>query len=249
MQGSRRKTDRTIGRTPEPVTGAEKPSLPDRAMSGKPKGHRKVALCFGAGVPEAQCGQPSEKRTMGMPLQKMSLQEFLGWENNQAERHEFLRGEVFAMVGARRTHGRVVLNIATRLALHLAGTRCQVFSEGMKVQIADDTIFYPDIFVTCDAADLRTEMVFRAPVLVVEVLSPGTVAYDRGQKFSLYRRLASLKEYLLVDPDTRRVEAFRRNEQDQWVLHDMSEGDVLEVACLEAKVTMAQVFDGVTPEE
>jgi Uma2 family endonuclease len=186
---------------------------------------------------------------MGMPLQKMSLEEFLGWENLQAERHEFHRGEVFLMVGARRTHGRVVLNLATRLSLHLADTRCQVFSEGMKVQIADDTIFYPDVFVTCDAEDLRTDMIFRSPILVVEVLSPSTVAYDRSQKFALYRRLASLKEYLLIDPDTRRVEAFRRNDQDLWVLHDMSESESLEVACLEARVPMNQVFDGVDPAQ
>jgi Uma2 family endonuclease len=182
---------------------------------------------------------------MGMPLKTMSLDEFIAWENEQTGRNEFHRGEVFAMVGGRRTHGRVVVNIATRLSLALSGTPCQVFSESMKVQIADDTILYPDIFVTCDADDLRTEMVFRAPTLVVEVLSPTTQSYDRSQKFALYRRLASLKEYLLVDPDSRRVEAFRRSESDQWVLHDMSDGDTLQVASLAATLPMAQVFEGV----
>lgn len=186
---------------------------------------------------------------MGMPLRKLTLNDFLDWENAQVERHEFDRGEVFAMVGARRSHGRVVLNLATRLSLHLAGSRCQVFTEGMKVQIADDTIFYPDVFITCDPADLRTDMIFRAPLLVVEVLSPGTAGYDLGQKFAQYRRLASLKEYLLVDPETRRVEAFRRNDQNQWVLHDMTDGETLHVACVDARITLAQLFDGVTPEE
>lgn len=186
---------------------------------------------------------------MGMPLHKLTLEAFLDWENSQGERHEFHRGEVFLMVGGRRTHGTVISNLARHLGNHLVGSKCRVFIEGMKVQIADDTIFYPDVFVTCDATDLRTDMIFRSPVLVVEVLSPGTAAYDLGQKFALYRRLTSLKEYLLVDPDTRRVEAFRRNEQNQWVLHDMSESDTLEVACLNAQIAMAQVFDGVTPEE
>ena len=182
---------------------------------------------------------------MGMPLQKMSLEEFLHWENAQEGRNEFHRGDVFAMVGARRAHGSVVSNLVRRLGNHLTDTPCRVFSESMKVQIADDTILYPDIFVTCDAADLRTDIIFRAPLLVVEVLSPSTQDYDRSRKFALYRRLVSLKEYLLVDPDSRRVEAFRRNDLNQWVLYDMSESTALEIACIDATLPMAQVFDGV----
>lgn len=82
--------------------------------------------------------------------------------------------------------------------------------QSAKVQ-AGDAILYPDVFVTCDAADLRTEQIFTAPTLIVEVLSPSTQAYDRGLKFTLYRRLASLREYLLVDPDTRELQLFRRS--------------------------------------
>ncbi len=78
--------------------------------------------------------------------------------------------------------------------------------EGMKVQIADDTVLYPDVFVTCDKADLATDRIFTAPTLVIEVLSPSTQGYDRSQKFALYRRIPALQEYILVDPDTRRVE-------------------------------------------
>jgi Uma2 family endonuclease len=216
-------------------------------MPGKPQGHRKVALRFcGAGSHgTGTIGLRLSEHAMGMPLKTMSLDEFIVWENEQAGRNEFHRGEVFAMVGGRRTHGRVIANLVRRFGNLLAGTPCQVFSESMKVQVADDTILYPDVFVTGDADDLRTEMVFRAPTLVVEVLSPTTQSYDRSQKFALYRRLASLKEYLLVDPDSRRVEAFRRNQSDQWVLHDMSEGEMLEVACLAATMPMAQVFEGV----
>ena len=184
---------------------------------------------------------------MGLPLPTWSLDDFLTWENAQVEKHEFYRGEVFAMVGGRRTHGRVVLNLGYALNARLAGSPCQVFAEGMKVQIGTDTILYPDIFVTCDKVDLATEMIFRAPMLVVEVLSPSTQAYDRSQKFALYRRLASLQEYLLIDPESRRVEAFRRNADDQWVFHDMSQDELLAVPCLSVTVPMAQVFDGVDP--
>jgi len=140
-----------------------------------------------------------------------------------------------------------VSNLSRRLSEALDGSPCQVFSEGMKVQVGDDTILYPDVFVTCDRADLATEQIFRAPMLVVEVLSPSTQSYDRSRKFAFYRRIPALQEYLLVDPDTRRVEAFRRNADDQWVLHDMSDGDVLEAASVGARITLSDVFDGIDP--
>ncbi|MBN8509911.1 MAG: Uma2 family endonuclease [Burkholderiales bacterium] len=184
---------------------------------------------------------------MGTPLPKPTLDDYLRWENEQPERHEYVRGEIFAMVGARRVHGVVVTNLSAALRSALRGSPCRVFSEGMKVQAADDTILYPDLFVTCDPADLRTDMIFRAPKLVIEVLSPTTQAYDRSLKFALYRRLASLQEYALVDPDTRRIEVFRKGGDGLWVLHDMSDGDALALANIGCEVPLAEVFDGVDP--
>ena len=175
---------------------------------------------------------------------KLSLEAYLAWEEQQPERHEFYRGERFARVGARRIHGRVVNNLARRISEALDGTAAQVFHEGMKLQIADDTVLYPDLFVTCDKGDLSTEQVFRAPTLVFEVLSPSSQGYDRSQKFALYRRLESLQEYVLVDPDTRRVEAFRRSTDGTWVRHDMSDSDTLHAASLDLSVPMAEVFAG-----
>ena len=177
----------------------------------------------------------------------LSLEAYLAWEEDQPERHEFHRGEVFAMVGAKRVHGRVVGNIERELGMLLKGTPCQTFHEGMKVQIADDTVLYPDVFVTCDKADLATDRIFTAPTLVIEVLSPSTQGYDRSQKFALYRRIPALQEYILVDPDTRRVESFRRGVDGLWVLHDMSDGDTLEVASLGLHVPLAEVFAGIEP--
>lgn len=182
---------------------------------------------------------------MGSPLPKLTLEDYLRWENEQPDRHEFHRGEVFAMVGGRRVHGRVVANLVRSLGNALSGSKCQVFAESMKVQPSDDTILYPDVFVTCDPGDLRAEMIFRAPTLVIEVLSPTTQAYDRSQKFALYRRLASLKEYALVDPETRRIEVFRVGADGLWVLHDMSESVVLTLTSVGFEMTLSDVFEGV----
>lgn len=182
---------------------------------------------------------------MGSPLPKLTLEDFLLWENEQPDKHEFHRGEVFAMVGGRRVHGCVVSNLSRLLGNAMQGSPCRVFAEGMKVQPADDTILYPDVFVTCDPADLRTEMIFKSPKLVIEVLSPTTQAYDRSRKFALYRRMASLQEYALVDPDTRRIEVFRIGADGLWVLHDMSERDALELASVGCRIPMGEVFDGI----
>ncbi|MFT3819146.1 MAG: Uma2 family endonuclease [Rubrivivax sp.] len=185
---------------------------------------------------------------MALPAHKPTIEDFLAWEEAQPERHEFYRGEFFAMVGGRRVNGLVTGNLYAALRSRLAGTPCRAFFESMQLQVADDAIFYPDLFVTCDPADLKTERIFRAPLLVAEVLSESTQAYDRGLKFAAYRQLPSLREYLLVDPDTRRVEVFRRNERELFELHDQTGRTELHLASVDFRLTMAELFDGLDDE-
>ena len=179
------------------------------------------------------------------PLSPLSLGDFLGWENAQGTRNEFYRGAVFAIGDTRRVHGLVAGNLSVALKLHLKGTPCRAFGVSMKVQVADEAVFYPDVFVTCDEADLRTDMVFRNPSLIVEVLSGSTQAYDRGLKFTAYRQLASLQEYVLVDPDNRRVEVYRRNERQNFELIDQTGNAELVLDSVGMQLAMAEVFDGV----
>ena len=178
---------------------------------------------------------------------ELSLEAYLAWENQQPTTNEFHRGLVLPVADMRRVNGCVRSNLLCELANSLGGSGCQVFSGSMKVQIEEDTVLYPDLFVTCDSADLRTEMIFRSPTVVFEIVSPATQAYKRSQKFAHYRRIPALKEYILVDPDTHRVEAFRLNADGQWVLHDLSDGESLEVASMGVSISMRDVFDGVDP--
>lgn len=182
---------------------------------------------------------------MGQALTNLSLREFLSWEDQQVERHEFHRGEIFAMVGARRVHNAVCGNVFAALKQQLRGKPCRAFIESMKVQIGSDTIVYPDVFVTCDPADLQTEHLFSAPTVVVEVLSPTTQAYDRGSKFTLYRSLPSLKEYVLIDPDTREIQLFRRGADGLFTLHDLSGHEQFALESIACRLTAADVFEGV----
>jgi Uma2 family endonuclease len=183
---------------------------------------------------------------MGQPLARLSLAEFLEWEDGQEERHEFVLGETYAMVGGLRTHGRVVMNLSRHLGNALDGTRCEVYAESMQLQV-EQNICYPDVFVTCDPRDLTTERVFVAPTLIIEVLSPSTGNYDRGLKFALYRRLDSLKEYVLIDPEARRIESFRRTDTDtgEWLFRDMSDDAAMVLASVGCEVAVGDVFAGV----
>jgi Uma2 family endonuclease len=144
-------------------------------------------------------------------------------------------------------HGIVSGNVFATLRHLLKGTPCRAFTESMKLKVADEALFYPDVFVTCDPADLRTDVLFTAPTVIVEVLSESTQSFDRGQKFAWYRRLASLREYLLVDPDSREVLLFRRGDQGLFTLHDLTGGPAIELASIGCTLAADEVFDGLAP--
>ncbi len=181
---------------------------------------------------------------MVLPVTQLVIEEFLAWENQQPERNEFSRDEVFAMVGARRVHSIVARNLFAALKTHLKSTRCRAFIESMKLQSSDDALFYPDVFVTSDPQDLKTDMVFRQPTLVAEVLSPSTQAFDRGIKFAAYRQISSLQEYLLVDTDSRRVEVFKPNKRGNFELLDQTGSAELVLDSVGLRLPMAELFDG-----
>ena len=179
-----------------------------------------------------------------VPFQKMTLTEFLAWEEHQTERHEFIGGETFAMVGGTARHNRVILNLASLIGDHLDGTPCQVFAESMKVQIAGG-VLYPDVMVSCGKAEAGDEQIVSDPKLIVEVLSPSASGYDKRDKFILYRTLASLREYVLIDPAKQQVEVFTLVEGGAWLLTDQTAARVLSLASIDCKLSMESVFKGV----
>lgn len=172
--------------------------------------------------------------------------DYLRWEAEQPDKHEYVAGEVFAMGGASRRHVTVSLNLAASLVEALAGRPCRVYMADMKVEVARDTVyFYPDVMVTYDPADHRAEQTMAAPSLVAEVLSPSTAAYDRGEKFARYRGLASLREYVLIDPDKKSVELYRRGDDGLWVLRDITADTPLELASVGVTVAWERLFRNV----
>jgi Uma2 family endonuclease len=182
---------------------------------------------------------------MGQPVLKpdFNAEDYLAWEAAQTERHEYINGEVFNMAGAEDRHVTVTLNVAMALRQHLTGSSCRVFLQDMKVQAeASNAFFYPDVLVTCSAADRLSPLVKREPVLLVEVLSPSTAAFDRGEKFAHYRGIASLAEYVLIELDSRRVDVYRKGADGLWVLHPFAAGESVHCRSVELTVSAELLF-------
>lgn len=182
------------------------------------------------------------------PSLKLTPSEYFDWEDQQELRYEYFDGQVFAMTGGSLRHADIALNIAVLLQLQLSG-RCKVRNSDAKVGISDRGPFvYPDVSVSCDQQDRTAQKFCRYPCLIVEVLSPGTEAYDRGGKFSLYRQLSSLQEYVLVGSETKLVEIFRRGEGEQWLFTAYGEQDEIQFLSLGLTTSMAAIYQGVAWE-
>lgn len=169
--------------------------------------------------------------------------DYLDWEAAQAERHEYLDGEVFAMAGAEDRHVTVAGNLYMALRQHLSGSPCRTFMSDMRLHVAAaNSYFYPDVLVTCSALDVASPRVKTEPKLIAEVLSPSTAAYDRGLKFSHYRSIATLEEYVVIDLDTRSTDCYRKGADGLWVLHPFARGERVTLASVALELSAEQLF-------
>jgi Uma2 family endonuclease len=182
---------------------------------------------------------------MALPQPKapFSADDFLAWDATQTERHEYVNGEVFAMAGGEDRHASVSGNLFAALHGHLKGSRCRVYMNDVKLQVAAaNAFFYPDVFVTCSERDAASRLVKQEPLLVVEVLSPSTAAYDRGDKFASYRLCPTLAEYAVIDIDRRVVDLFRKNADGLWVLHPCSSNQSLTLESVTLTLPLGELF-------
>ncbi len=176
----------------------------------------------------------------------MTPQEYLEWEETQELRYEYIDGDVFAMTGGTKPHNRIALNLATALDSFLEEKGCEIYMADVKVQISSSGPYhYPDVVVTCDARDRESLDLVQYPCLIVEVLSPSTEAMDRGKKFTRYRQLTTLKEYVLIQSDEIGVECFRRNEEGLWVLHSYDVEETLDLNSLGFSLAVKELYNKV----
>ncbi len=183
-------------------------------------------------------------------LPDLTVEEYLAQEKRAKVRHEYVNGQVFAMTGATAAHNVISGNLYALLHHHLRGSGCRPFINDMKVRIEiGNSFYYPDVMVTCEPFDGKS--VFQqSPVLIAEVLSPSTTHIDRREKLVAYRRLSSLRQYLIIHQSRYRIEAHKKDADGQWEVSVLGKNDVLLLDSLPSRlnVTVAAIYEGVIQE-
>lgn len=181
----------------------------------------------------------------------MSGQEYLAWEPLQSHKYEYVNGDVYAMTGGTLAHNAIAVNLVSLLRNHLRGSGCHLFMSDVKVEVdVNRAYFYPDVLVTCDQRDRSAKNLVKYPCLIIEVLSPSTEGYDRGEKFKHYRSLSSLQEYILINPEAMEIDCFRLNQWQTWELipygiGDGSEAIQVEFPCLGFSCPLELIYEDV----
>jgi len=192
---------------------------------------------------------------------KYSIAEYLEMENASEEKHEYYQGEIILLseAGISRTEAPASLshvcicgNLYFHLRLKLKGKGCQPYGSEMRIYIEKNTLFtYPDVTVICGEPITLNNDNYNVlnPSVIFEVLSPSTKNYDRGEKFALYRDIPSLREYILVDSGSVRVEAFHINNDGHWVLKEYKNAnETLLLPTLQLSLPLTEIYEGVTFE-
>jgi Uma2 family endonuclease len=180
----------------------------------------------------------------------ISQEEYLEMERTALDKHEYYQGEVFAMSGASLEHNRVFANLFGEIQGKLKGKDCQPYGSDLRIHIPKNTLYtYPDISIICGEAALTDDQFDTAtnPSVIIELLSKSTRNYDRFEKFSLYREITSLQEYILVDTQRIHVEKHIRNADNSWQLTDYySLTDTFIITAVNVPVSLADVYAGIS---
>ena len=176
-------------------------------------------------------------------------EEYLVLERQAQCKSEYYAGDIFAMAGASRWHNLIVTNVVRELSLQLKERPCTTYPSDMRVKISPTGLYtYPDVTVVCGEAqfeDTQQDTLLN-PTLIVEVLSESTEAYDRGGKFTHYRKLTSLMEYVLIAQTKPHVEHYVRQPDNRWLLAEAdSLHQSLHLPSTDCHLVLAEVYDKV----
>ena len=175
----------------------------------------------------------------------LTPEEYLAWERKADTKHEYLRGEIIALSGASYQHTLITMNISGELYVQLKGTPCTVHTNDMRVRTSPETsYFYPDVVVVCDKPHFEdsTFETLLNPIVLVEVLSPSTQVYDRGEKFRHYQQLTSLQEYILVAQDEVGVEHYRWQGTEWQPTEFRSLEDMLLLTSIDCELSLDDIY-------
>jgi Uma2 family endonuclease len=181
--------------------------------------------------------------------EKLTIEEYLELEEKSDKKHEYYKGEIFAMSGAKKDHNRIATDMSALLVQKLKGGGCQVFNSDMRVYIeTKELLTYPDLSVVCGEPATRNNDDWNLinPAVIVEILSKYTQEYDRGKKFELYKGLPSLREYILVDSRSVLIEQFCKDGEGRWAFRKYDKlTDRIVVEAVGVELTLEEIYENV----
>ena len=187
-----------------------------------------------------------------LPAQTLFTPEaYIIQERKALHKSEYLNGQIFAMSGASRAHSLITSNISNRLYNQLIESDCEVHSSDMRVQPSPIAYFYPDVLVACGEPRFADDVfdTLLNPVVIVEVLSPSTAAYDRGEKFEHYQQLTSLPDYILVSQNRFCVEHYQRQDQHWERTEFCAPEDVMSLISIGCNISLRDIYTRVAVVE
>lgn len=171
----------------------------------------------------------------------LSVEEYVEFELASPRKHEYVAGQIFAMVGVSRRHSRVAGNFFRLLDIAAQDSSCRVHFGEVRLQAAETIFYYPDVMVAC-GDEPEDPYIEDSPCLVVEVLSPSTATVDRREKLLVYRQIPALRAYLIVHQEEQRVERHWRDAAGEWRFEEIAGAGTVPVPCPEAELSLEQIY-------
>ena len=177
----------------------------------------------------------------GAEAEYITVEDYLRIEELSEERHEYVAGVLFSMAGGTRRHNRIISNLVRQMLDPADATACEVYAGDVKLRVANDVIYYPDVFVACDS-DERDPLIMSSACVIVEVQSPSTSVTDRTEKLIAYRAIPSLRAYLIIRQDAPLViRHWRSAVTDPWNIELHSDGEI-PIPCLDMHLPIDAIY-------
>jgi Uma2 family endonuclease len=183
----------------------------------------------------------------------VSPEQYLEMERASREKHEYYKGEVFAMSGASLRHNDIFHNVYGELTTFLKGKGFKPYGSDLRIHVPENTLYtYADISIVCgkpETIDSFTDSITN-PAIIIEILSKSTMSYDRGTKFHLYRSIKTLKEYILIDSNSISVEIFIKQADNSWKLTEFKQfPDSFTIVTINLRLNLNDIYHDVVFEE
>ncbi len=179
----------------------------------------------------------------------LTAEEYLEAERKAKGKHELMNGKIITMTGASLTHNRIVRNLIIVIGIFLKRKGCEVFPSDMRVHIPTTNSFtYPDITIVCGKPELLDDQFdsLLNPIVLIEVLSPSTESYDKGNKFFTYQQIPSLKEYMLVDSSNCIIQTIVKKDNGLWQFETITNpADTLTIHSIDQTILVSDIYEGV----